>query len=572
MLKSDINLETLSPRLEKTPTGIKGFDQIVNGGLPKGRVSLVAGGPGCGKTLMAMEFLVRGAQEFGEPGVFLAFEETEIELKQNFISLGEDLDKLEKADLLIVDYVRVERSEILETGEYNLDGLFIRLQSDIDSIGAKRIVLDTIESLFASFSQEAILRAELRRLFRWLKDKGITAIITGESTQEFLTRHGLQEFVSDCVIILDHRVKDQIATRYLRVVKYRGSRHATDEYPFLIGDNGLWVFPISSLGLDYGVSEEHISSGVERLDAMLEGKGYYRGSSVLVSGTAGSGKTSLSAHFVDAACKRGERALYFAFEEPVSQIVRNMRSIGIDLQPWIDQGLLRFRAVRPTSFGLEMHLLTMQHMVEEFKPSVVVIDPITNLMSHSEGDVVKSMLMRLIDYLKMAHVTTLFNSLTAGGENEASTDMGISSLMDAWLLVRNLETSGERTRGLNILKVRGMNHSKQVREFRLTDHGVDLVDVYISPEGVFSGSARLAREGLDRIALQAREAENENRRRLLEQKKMEVAAQIAVLQAQIKAEEQAFELETRLEKEREKILLYNVSKIAQARGAEVEKE
>ncbi len=554
--------------LDKTPTGIKGLDEIVNGGLPKGRPTLVCGGPGCGKTLMAMQFLIHGILEFSEPGVFMAFEETDIELQQNFASLGIDLEQLEAANQIVIDHVHVDRHEIEETGEYDLEGLFIRLGDDIDTIGAKRVVLDTIESLFAGFSQETILRAELRRLFQWLKNKGVTAIITGERGEGFLTRHGLEEYVSDCVIVLDHRVKDQIATRYMRVIKYRGSAHSTDEYPFLIGNHGIWVFPISSLGLDYEVTEDRISSGVPRLDTMLDNKGYYRGSSILISGTAGSGKTSLCAHFVDAACRRGERSLFFAFEEPASQILRNMCSIGIDLKPWVDQGLLRFHATRPTSFGIELHLLTMQQMVEEFKPSVVVIDPVTNLVSIGNTSDVKGMITRLIDFLKMNHITTVFTSLTAGGEDEVTTDVGISSLMDAWLLVRNLESFGERNRGLYILKARGMNHSKQVREFHLTDHGVELQDVYIGPEGVLSGSARLAKEGIERIQAQAREAEKERKRRQLEYRKQEVAAQVAALQAQLEAEQEAFEQEIQLENDRQKILQDNEVQIAGSRGAD----
>jgi len=559
-------------RLEKTPTGIVGLDEICNGGLPKGRPTLVCGGPGCGKTLLAMEFLVRGAQQYSEAGVFMSFEETAEELSQNFASLGIDLDAMADARQLVIDHVHVDRSEIEETGEYNLEGLFIRLGDDIDTIGAKRVVLDTIESLFSGFSDESILRAELRRLFHWLKERGVTAVITGERGQGIITRHGLEEYVSDCVILLDHQTKGQIATRTLRVIKYRGTAHSTDEFPFLIDRRGIWISPITSLGLDYPVSEERISTGIPRLDAMLDGKGVHKGSSVLVSGTAGSGKTTLCVHYIDAACKRGERGLYFAYEEPSSQIIRNMRSIGTNLQPWVDQGLLRFRAVRPTSFGLEMHLLTIQRLVEEFKPSVVVIDPINNLLGIGEPVDIKAMLTRLIDFLKMSHITTLFSSLTSGGFDESTTDVGISSLMDTWILVRNLESVGERNRGVYVLKARGINHSTQVREFRMTDHGIDLVDVYIGPEGMLSGSARLAREGLERLELQAREDEKKRKRRQLEFKQQEIKAQIAALQLQLSAEQEQFEQEQRMEREHQKLLLDNKTRMADARGANSLKE
>ena len=401
MAQPPLNQTTQNNTLEHIPTGISGLDEILNGGLPKSRPTLVCGGPGCGKTLLAMEFLAKGADIYNEPGVFMSFEETAEELTKNFLSLDIDLNHLMANNKIIIDYVHVDRSEIEETGEYNLEGLFIRLGDAIDSIGAKRVVLDTIESLFSGFSNEPILRSELRRLFRWLKEKGVTAIITGERGQGLLTRHGLEEYISDCVILLDHRVKDQIANRYLRVVKYRGSKHNNDEFPFLIGDHGIWVLPITSLGLNYTVTDERISSGVPRLDTMLDGKGFFRGSTVLVSGTSGSGKTSLAAHFIMAACNRGEKCIYFAFEEPASQIMRNMRSIGIDLQTLVDQGRLQFHAVRPSMYGIEMHLLIMQQAISEFEPSVVVVDPVTNLFDTIDQPENKSAITRLIDFLKM---------------------------------------------------------------------------------------------------------------------------------------------------------------------------
>ncbi len=497
----------------------------------------------------------------------MSFEETAPELAQNFTSLDIDLQWLVADNKVIIDYVHVDRHEIEETGEYNLEGLFIRLGDEIDTIGAKRVVLDTIESLFSGFSDETILRSELRRLFRWLKDKGVTAIITGERGQGQLTRHGLEEYVSDCVILLDHRVKDQIASRYMRVVKYRGSDHSNDEYPFLIGENGIWVLPITSLGLIYQVSEERLSTGVPRLDAMLENKGYYRGSSILVSGTAGSGKTSLAAHFIDAACRRGEKCLFFAFEEPASQIIRNMRSIGLDLQPWVDQDLLRFHAVRSTMFGLEMHLLTMQQLVHEFQPRIVVVDPITNLIIGNNPMEVKSMAVRLIDFLKMNDVTTLFTSLTSGETTEAATDVGISSLMDAWLLVRYLESNGERNRGLYVLKARGMNHSNQIREFILTSHGVELVDVYLGTGGILAGSARVAHAAQVKMDVYNQEMELARKKRDLERKQQEIANQIALLQASLAADQDELDRMLKLDELRQRMDLGLEAEIAQSRRA-----
>lgn len=464
--------------LKKAVTGIKGLDEVTQGGLPRGRPTLVCGSAGSGKTLFAIEFVVRGARDFDEPGVFVAFEETPEELGTNVASLGFDLAGLVAKKKLAVDYIYIDPNEYEETGEYDLEGLFVRLGYLIDSVGAKRIAIDTIEALFGGFTNQAILRAEIRRLFRWLKQREVTAIITAERGQSgSMTRHGLEEYVSDAVIMLDHRVIEQVATRRLRVLKYRGSIHGTNEYPFLIDQEGLSVLPITSLGLEHQVSSERVSTGVERLDTMLAG-GYFRGSSTLISGTAGTGKSSLAAHFADACCGRGERCLYFAFEESVHQIVRNMRSIGVDLQRWLDQGLLEIKASRPSFSGLEMHLARMHSLIDERKPDAVVVDPVTNLMEVGDQGEVTAMLTRLIDFLKSRNVTALFTSLTRGGTNTESTDVGISSLMDTWLVINYLENSGERTRTLQVLKSRGTPHSNQVREFVLTDQGVQILDVY----------------------------------------------------------------------------------------------
>jgi circadian clock protein KaiC len=527
--------------IPKSLTGIKGLDEITEGGLPQGRPTLICGGAGSGKTLIGMEFLVRGAMQFEEPGVFMAFEETAEELTANVRSLGFDLDDLVKKNLLLVDHVWVERSEIEETGEYDLEGLFIRLGLAIDSIGAKRVVLDTLETLFSGLSNVAIVRAELRRLFRWLKDKGVTAVITAERGSGSLTRHGLEEYVSDCVILLDHRVAENISTRRLRIVKYRGTTHGTNEYPFLIDDGGISVLPITSLSLVHEVSSERVSSGVERLDNMLGG-GYYRGSSVLISGTAGTGKSSLSASFVDASCRRGERCLYFAFEESQSQILRNMRSIGIDLEPWVRKGLLRFHASRPTLFGLEMHLTTMHKQIQEFKPQAVILDPVTNFASVGNSDEVKTMLMRVIDFLKAQRITGVFSTLTSGSHVSAleQTEVGVSSLMDTWLLLRDIEYNGERNRGVYVLKSRGMAHSNQVREFRLTDHGVELVDVYVGPEGVLTGSSRLAQEARIRDEVALRKQDLERKQRELERRRTLLQSQIAALHAEYESDEEEF--------------------------------
>jgi circadian clock protein KaiC len=527
-----------SPSLSKAPTGIQGLDELTGGGLPKGRPTLLCGSAGCGKTLLAMEFLVRGATEFGEPGVFMCFEENTQELTTNFASLGHDLDALVAHKKLVLEFVHIERSEIEETGEYDLEGLFIRLGHAIDSIGAKRVVLDTVEALFSGLSNTAILRAELRRLFRWLKQRGLTAIITGERGEHSLTRYGLEEYVADCVIMLDHRVEGQMATRRLRIVKYRGSTHGTSEYPFLIDEGGFSILPITSMGLKHEAGTERVSSGVPRLDAMMGGKGYYRGSSVLVSGTAGTGKTSMAAHFARAAAARGERCLWFAFEESASQILRNMRSIGIDLEPAVRRGLLRFHAERPTICGLEMHLVTIHKLVNQFKPRTVIIDPITNFATLGSQAEIKAMMVRLIDFFKTQQITGLFTSLASDGPFMEVTDAGVSSLMDAWLLLRDMQNGAERNRVLHLLKSRGMAHSNQVREFLMTDRGVELRDVYVGPSGdLIMGSARMALEAQERAQSLVREQETSGKKRSLVRKRQAMEAQIAVLRAEFGIEE-----------------------------------
>jgi circadian clock protein KaiC len=518
--------------LAKAPTGIQGLDEITGGGLPKGRPTLICGGTGCGKTLLAMEFLVRGATEFKEPGVFMAFEETAEDLSQNVASLTFDLKDLIARKKIVVDYVYIERSEIEESGEYDLEGLFIRLGQAIDSIGAKRIVLDTVESLFAGLPNQVILRSELHRLFRWLKDKGVTAVITAERGDGMLTRHGLEEYVSDCVIVLDHRVSEQTSSRRLRVVKYRGSTHGTNEYPFLIDERGISVLPVTSLALDHRASSERVSTGIPRLDAMMGGKGYYRGSSVLVSGTAGTGKSSLAAHFADAACRRGERAIYFSFEESPSQIMRNMRSIGIDLQQWVKKGLLQIHANRPSNAGLETHLAMMQRVIQEFKPQVAVLDPLNSFVVGDNGIGVQSMSIRLLDFLKKNQITSLFTNLTSSSSVRERTEIGVSSVIDSWLLVRDIDIGGERNRGLSILKSRGMAHSNQIREFLLTDHGVELRDVYVGAAGVLTGSARLTQEAQDQALQTLREQEIERQQLELKSQGQALEARIAALRAE----------------------------------------
>ena len=559
--------------LRKEPTGIPGFDEITRGGLPCGRASLVCGSAGAGKTLFAMEFLVRGATIYNEPGVFISFEESSEELATNVASLGFDLKQLIDEKKLVLDYVFIERSEIEETGEYDLEGLFLRLGHAIDSIGAKRVVLDTLEALFSALPNEAIIRAELRRLFRWLKEKGVTAVITCERGEGRLTRYGLEEYVADCVILLDNRVQNQISTRRMRIIKYRGTSHGTNEYPFLIDEKGFSVLPITSLGLSHKAPTEQVSTGIARLDNMLDGKGLYRGSSILVSGTAGTGKSTIGAHFTAAACTRGERALFFAFEESQDQIIRNMRSVGIDLEKFVRKGLLKFHNARPSTWGLEVHLAIIHKTILEFSPSVVVIDPITNFLAVGDRLETKAMLTRLIDFLKSREITAMFTSLTSGGHDIEDSEVDVSSLMDTWLLVKNIEANGERNRGLYILKARGIAHSNQVREFLLTDHGIQLVDAYIGLEGVLMGSARSSQVVREKAAEIDRKLTSERKQRELRHKQELYEAQLIALKGQYETERDAILRELDEETQRQKVMAeqrLEIARLRQADNGEVE--
>ena len=554
--------------LRKERTGIPGFDEITRGGLPAGRSTLICGSAGAGKTLFAMEFLVRGATVFDEPGVFMSFEENSDELATNVASLGFDLHQLIADQKILLDYVFIERSEIEETGEYDLEGLFLRLGHAIDSIGAKRVVLDTLEALFSALPNEAIIRAELRRLFRWLKEKGVTAVITCERGEGRLTRYGLEEYVADCVIVLDHRVQNQISTRRMRIVKYRGTSHGTNEYPFLIDDKGFSVLPITSLGLSHKASTERVSSGITRLDNMLGGEGFYRGSSILISGTPGTGKSTLVAHFIEAACARGEKALFLAFEESQDQIIRNMRSIGLDLEKPVRKGLLKFHNARPSSLGLEVHLAVIHQTITEFQPSIVAIDPITNFLAVGDIFETKSMLTRLMDFLKMHQITAMFTSLTSSGSDIEDSEVDVSSLMDAWLLVKNIESNGERNRGLYILKARGIAHSNQVREFLLTNSGIELIDAYIGSEGVLMGSARSSQLAREKAVEVERQQEAARKERELRRKQELYEAQLTALKGQYEAERDAILRELDEEQRRQRQMADQRLEIARLRKAD----
>lgn len=562
--KSDNN------ELPKCPTGIQGLDEITSGGLPQGRPTLVCGTAGSGKTLIGLNFLVSGAVSYSEPGVLVSFEETPEELIQNVRSLGWDLNQLIAQKKFLISHIHIDPYEIEETGDYNLEALFIRLEHLINAIAAKRIVLDTIETLFVGLSNETIVRSELQRLFRWLKSKGVTAIITGEKGENTLTRHGLEEYVADCVIRLDQRIQNEISTRRLQIVKYRGSSHGTNEYPFLINEKGISVLPITSVGLDHEISTERITTGIPRLDTMLGGQGYFRGSSILITGTAGTGKSTISAHFAQATCLRGEPCLYLAFEEAPQQILRNMLSVGLDLHPFVEKGLLKFQAVRPTAFGLEMHLIQINNLINELQPTVVIVDPMSNLVLGDNLLQSKAFFMRLIDSLKSQQITVMLTNLIAGNTSLEYTEIGISSLMDTWLELRVTENSGERNRVLYVLKSRGMEHSNQVREFVLTNEGIELKDVYLGQGTVLTGTARNVQEAKEKAASLIRQQEFERKRRELERKQALVRSQIEALQTQLENEKEEFQLMIEQENLYQDVILVEEKKVADLRQADVD--
>jgi circadian clock protein KaiC len=551
--------------ISKAPTGIAGLDTVTLGGLPAGRPTLLCGAAGCGKTLFAMTFLVNGALQYGEPAVFMSFEERAEDLAANVASLGYDINKLIADGKLVIDHVRIEAAEIEESGDWDLEALFVRLDYAIKKVGAKRVVLDTIEALFSGLTNQAVLRAEIRRLFGWLKNKGLTAVITGERGEGQLTRYGIEEYVSDCVILLDNRVLDQVTTRRLRVVKYRGSSHGTDEYPFLIDESGISVLPITSAGLQHEVSSEIVPTGVYGLDQMFGLGGFYRGSSILVSGLAGTGKSTFGALFADAMCERNERCLYFAFEESSDQIVRNMKSAGLNLQKHIDGKLLRFESARPSLYGLEMHLARMNRDIEEFRPSAVVVDPISAFRGVQSE--IHATLLRLADMCKSRGITAIFTSLSLAEDHTTEADRGVSSLMDTWISLTDVEASGERNRILYVLKSRGMSHSNQMREYLLTDSGIKLIDPYVGPRGVLTGAARLAQEAQERDEHSLRMQATERRRRELDRRRAGVERQIAEMRAALDAEESEVAMLLRQEDARESAFTSDRAAMASKRGA-----
>jgi circadian clock protein KaiC len=522
-------------QLPKSPTGINGFDEITDGGLPTGRPSLVCGPPGTGKSVFAVQFLVNGATQYGEPGVFLTFEESRDELVANVRSLGFDIDELERDGRLLVDALTLT-PQAVETGEFDLEALMVRLTWAVDQIGAKRVAIDNVEALFVAFNRPALVRSELRRLFRWIKDQGLTAVITGERGEDLLTQHGIQEYLSDCVVVLDHRVVQDVATRRMRVLKYRGSVHGRNEYPFLIGADGFDVLPITSLGLEQPVSSQRVSTGIDGLDEMLGGQGVFQGSGVLVSGTSGTGKTTIASNFADAACRRGEVVLFFSFEESQAEIERNMSSVGLDLASWAEQGLLHFHCERPTTRGLEDHLATMEQMTQKLAPDLVVIDPVSSLSRGSTPSDVSSMLLRQIYFLKSTGITAVMTVLNeeSGLEHPIQS---ISSLVDTWLHVVILQTFEERNRGLYVRKARGMAHSNQIREFVLSDDGVSLIPVFVGPQGVLTGSARVAAESAERATALELTEESEELALALERRREAVESHVAELRADFAAEE-----------------------------------
>ncbi|MBA3285861.1 MAG: circadian clock protein KaiC [Nitrosopumilus sp.] len=542
MLKTK-NQSQKSKPLKKCPTGIIGLDEITFGGLPKNRCTLICGGAGSGKSIFGIEFVIRGAEFYKEPGLFVAFEENEEELNQNITSLGFNIKELIDSNLLVLDYVHIDRAEFKEIGSYNLDGLFIRLSDSIDRFKIKRVVLDTIEVLFGNFTNEIILRSELQRLFRWFKEKNVTVVVTAEQGVNTFSRYGLEEYVADCVILLDNRMHQQISTRRLRVAKYRGSSHGNNEYPFIINDSGISIIAITSIKLDYPVSNKHVSSGIKQLDTMFGDKGFYSGSSILVSGAAGNGKTSIAASFSNGTCELGKKCFYFTLDESVDQIIRNMNSIGIDLSQWINKDLLRFHAINPYTAGLEAHLADIQRLTNEFNPSVVIIDPIANLKILGPLNEVQGILSILVNFFKNKQITTMFTSLVPEEKFGYVVEEGISNLMDTWVFLQYIHGEGERNRGISILKSRGMSHSNQLREVILSDKGIHLQNVYIGQDKVLAGSARLVQATKLEIENSNRESELKHRERQIEITRKSLEAQISALHETLEdAKEEAIHL------------------------------
>lgn len=559
------NKTVADKQLAKCPTGIEGLDTITNGGLPRNRLTLICGSAGSGKTSLGVEFLVQGIIKYNEPGLLITFEEKPQEIIENAASIGFDLEDLINKKKLFIEYIQLQEEEIAQSGDYTLEALLIRFEQIVTSIAIKRVSLDTLDSIFAILGNTPILRAEIYRLFSWLKQKNITSLVTSEAGINTLSRNGLEEYISDCVISLRTNIVSEVLTRLLRIVKYRGSKHGTNEYPFLITDSGINLFPITSNYLNNIVSTEFVSTGVKELDEMMDNKGYYQGSTVLITGTAGTGKTSLASIFSNSICQTGERCIYFTFEEMINQILRNMSSINLNLQQWIDKDLLKFYAYRSSIYGLETHLLTIQNLIKQFKPQAVIIDPINNFELIGTELEIKSMMTRLIDFLKAQQITALFTSLTTVINPKEHAEVGISSLIDSWLVLQNLEYAGERTRGITIVKSRGIAHSNQIREFIITSNGVKLEKIYVGPNGILTGSARLDQEEQENLQFLLQEKETLRRKKLLEHKKATLEAKIMALKSEFDADTEEIESLIMKEEIQNKGILETRSTMAQRR-------
>ena len=461
-------------KLPKSLTGIQGLDDITYGGIPQNRPTLLVGSIGTGKTIFAMEYIINGITMFNEPGVFMTFEEQTDELQINVTSMGYNLSKLIADNKIYLEHLHIDHREIQATGKYDIEGLFIRIEMAIEKVKAKRIVLDALDTLFIGLDSQ-ILRSEIKRLFFWLKEKKVTAIITSEVGDIFLTRLGFEEVVADCVIELNNRLNNQISTRRLRIVKYRGSYHSTNEYPFMIDHKGITIFPIISEAPQIIVSNERISSGIKQIDEMLDGRGFYVGSSILVSGSAGTGKSSIAASFIKDVCEKKGTALYCAFEEAPNQIKRNMASIGIFLEPYEKSGNLHFYYSRPTLQTLELHFIAIKKLIKQINPSVVILDPITNLMIENINSDIRTMLTRFVDYLKMEQITVLLTAtLTVSSLELIQSNEGISSMVDTCIMIQEKNIIDSRRRTLYIMKSRGICNSKKEVEFIITSEGISI--------------------------------------------------------------------------------------------------
>ena len=520
-------------------TGVKGLDDVLGGGIPQGHAMLLVGKPGTGKSILSMEYLLHGIELHKENGVYISFEESEKQIISNAASFGWKFEEMVKKNKLAISYIDMQPEQMRTVGDYDLSALILRVKGAIKKVNARRVVIDGINNLLSTFDDERIIRSDLLRLIREIKEVNATIFITGERGHDSWSKMGFEEYLADGLMHLDNRTDGNYQTREIQVVKCRGINHYTGKSPFIINSEGMSIRPLITADFDYKVLKSRVSTGIADIDNMLGGKGLYRGSTVYITGPSGAGKTSISSSFANGACSRGERALFLAFEESSDQIIRNMKSIGLSLDKWVNEKLLYFYTARATTNSLEGHLDNIMTMVREVEPTCVVLDPISAFRPIANENETKLMLIRLNDYLRARKITTVFTALSSDGEYSEHADVQLSSIADTWIVVRIMDYKGERNNVMQLMKSRGMSHSRQMKEMYFTGNGLKLQNVYQGPEGVLTGAARIGQEKYEKLKEARNVIEIDKNRKKIERKKSLLEASIEALKHEYEEELEA---------------------------------